>query len=82
MVVWEIQEMVTVHDLIVSKAQEKIPNVYLLINVAARRAEQVMQGAAPSVLLRGASPAEVAFQEITEGKLEPDEEGRVWTVSG
>ena len=65
-----------------TQAQERVPNIYLLINVAAKRAEQVMQGAAPSVLLRGSSPMEVAFQEISDGKLQPDEEGRVWTVTG
>ena len=62
------------------RAQDRIPNVYLLINVAAKRAEQVMHGAAPSVLLRGQSPIEVAFQEIGEGKIQPDPDGRTWTV--
>ena len=67
---------------IVTRATERVPNLYLLINVAARRAEQVMQGAAPSVLQRAANPIEVAFREIGEGKLVPDDAGRSWNVAG
>jgi DNA-directed RNA polymerase subunit K/omega len=71
-----------VKETLVTEAQAKIPNIYTLINVAACRTEQVMQGAVPSVLLEGASAIEVALQEITEGKIEPSEDGRLWTVVG
>lgn len=65
-----------------STAEEKIGNLFLLVNVTTRRAEQVMEGAAPAYSSRNAGPIEVALQEISRGRISTsDEEPGVWAVT-
>lgn len=40
------------------------------VNIAAQRARQIMQGAAPKVQSRSRKPAAIAIQEIDEGQVE------------
>lgn len=67
-------------DALVGQAEERIPNVFLLINVAVRRAEQIMDGAAPAILARSAGPIELALREIADKRLASDEECTLWTI--
>lgn len=67
-------------DEIQAKAEKQIPNLYLLINVATRRAEQVMEGAVPGYPAKTAGPIEVALREISDRVIRADEGGSTWTV--
>lgn len=40
------------------------------INIAAQRARQIMQGAAPMLQSRSRKPAAIAIQELNEGLVE------------
>lgn len=44
--------------------------LFLRINVAAQRARQLMQGAAPKLQSRSRKPAAIAIQELDEGYVE------------
>ena len=69
-----------IDDILVGVAEAKIPNLFLLINVAVRRAEQVMEGAPPAIAARAAGPIEVALREIAEERLASDEERKTWAI--
>ncbi|HXV59624.1 MAG TPA: DNA-directed RNA polymerase subunit omega [Vicinamibacteria bacterium] len=43
---------------------------FLRVNVAAQRARQLMQGAAPMVATRSRKPAAIAIQEVEEGLVQ------------
>lgn len=43
---------------------------FVRVNVAAQRARQLMQGAAPKVESRSRKPAAIAMQEVDEGLVE------------
>ena len=44
--------------------------LFLRINVAAQRARQLMQGAAPKLQSRSRKPAAIAIQEVDDGLVE------------
>jgi DNA-directed RNA polymerase subunit K/omega len=44
--------------------------LFVKVNVAAQRARQIMQGAAPKVQTRSRKPAAIAVQEVFEGQVE------------
>lgn len=44
--------------------------LFLRVNIAAQRARQLMQGAAPKVETRSRKPAAIAIQEVEEGQVE------------
>jgi DNA-directed RNA polymerase subunit K/omega len=44
--------------------------LFLRINVAAQRARQLMQGAAPKIQSRSRKPAAIAIQEVDDGLVE------------
>jgi len=44
--------------------------MFVRVNVAAQRARQLMQGAAPKVESRSRKPAAIAIQEVEEGLIE------------
>ena len=44
--------------------------LFLRINVAAQRARQLMQGAAPKLQSRSRKPAAIAIQEVDDGLIE------------
>ena len=44
--------------------------LFLRINVAAQRARQLMQGAAPKLQSRSRKPAAIAIQELDDGYIE------------
>lgn len=67
-------------ETLVAEAEARIPNLFLLTNVATRRAEQVMEGSVPALTLRATGPIETALQEIAAGRLEPDETSQKWLV--
>ena len=59
-------------------AKERIPNIPLLINVVSRRVRQLNQGRTPLVpTTPSMGMADVALQEIIEGKIVVDDEGEV-----
>ena len=65
-----------------STAEENIGNLFLLVNVTTRRAEQVMEGAAPAFASRNVGPIEVALEEISRGRIASStEEPGLWTVT-
>ena len=69
-------------ETIVSTAEENIGNLFLLVNVTTRRAEQVMEGAVPAFTSRNAGPIEVALEEISRGRIaSSEEEPGVWAVT-
>ncbi|GMR22646.1 MAG: hypothetical protein BMS9Abin37_1010 [Acidobacteriota bacterium] len=44
--------------------------LFMRINIAAQRARQIMQGAAPKVHSRSRKPAAIAIQELDDGLVE------------
>jgi DNA-directed RNA polymerase subunit K/omega len=68
------------NEQVLAKAEKQIPNLYLLINVATRRAEQVMEGAVPGYPAKTAGPIEVALREISDEVITSDEAKAAWTV--
>lgn len=42
---------------------------FLLVNIAAQRARQLMQGAAPLIRTRSRKPAAIAIREVEKGLL-------------
>ena len=44
--------------------------LFMRINIAAQRARQIMQGAAPKVHSRSRKPAAIAMQELDDGLVE------------
>jgi len=67
-------------DQILSKAEEQIPNLYLLVNVATIRAEQVMEGAVPGYPAKTAGPIEVALLEICDEVITSSGEPATWII--
>ncbi|MGI6604525.1 MAG: DNA-directed RNA polymerase subunit omega [Firmicutes bacterium] len=49
--------------------RSKVGNKYLLVTVAAKRARQLMSGAAPRIADAQGKPVTVALQEIAAGKV-------------
>ena len=45
------------------------PGTFLMINIAAQRARQLMQGAAPLVRTNSRKPAAIAIREVERGML-------------
>ena len=43
---------------------------FLKVNVAAQRARQLMQGAAPKLQTKSRKPAAIAIQEVSDGLIE------------
>lgn len=44
--------------------------LFLKVNIAAQRARQLMQGAAPKIETRSRKPAAIAIQEVAAGMVE------------
>ena len=44
--------------------------LFMKINIAAQRARQIMQGAAPKIHSRSRKPAAIAVQELNDGLIE------------
>ncbi len=44
--------------------------LFVRINIAAQRARQIMQGAAPKIHSRSRKPAAIAIQELNDGLIE------------
>lgn len=44
--------------------------MFVKVNVAAQRARQLMQGAAPKIPTKSRKPAAIAIQEVFEGHIE------------
>lgn len=44
--------------------------LFLKVNIAAQRARQIMQGAAPKVETRSRKPAAIAIHEVEDGLIE------------
>ncbi len=44
--------------------------MFVRINIAAQRARQIMQGAAPKIHSRSRKPAAIAIQELDDGLVE------------
>lgn len=44
--------------------------IFMRVNIAAQRARQLMQGAAPKVNTRSRKPAAIAVQELLQGQIE------------
>ncbi len=45
------------------------PGVFMLVNIAAQRARQLMQGAAPLFRTKSRKPAAIALREVEKGLL-------------
>ncbi len=45
------------------------PGVFMLVNIAAQRARQLMQGAAPLFKTKSRKPAAIALREVETGLL-------------
>ncbi len=45
------------------------PGIFVLVNVAAQRARQLMQGAAPFFKTKSRKPAAIALREVENGLL-------------
>ncbi len=45
------------------------PGVFMLVNIAAQRARQLMQGAAPLFRTKSRKPAAIALREVENGLL-------------
>ncbi len=45
------------------------PGPFLLVNIAAQRARQLMQGAAPLLRTKSRKPAAIALREVEKGLL-------------
>ncbi len=45
------------------------PGVFMLVNIAAQRARQLMQGAAPLFRTKSRKPAAIALREVETGLL-------------
>lgn len=67
-------------DTLVAAAEEHAAQLFLMINVVTRRAEQLMEGAVPAVNARNVSPIELALREVAAGRIEPDDSRRIWTI--
>ncbi|MEE9180761.1 MAG: DNA-directed RNA polymerase subunit omega [Vicinamibacteria bacterium] len=50
-------------------ATDSEPGVFLLVNIAAQRARQLMQGAAPLFRTKSRKPAAIALREVENGLL-------------
>ncbi|MCL6521292.1 MAG: DNA-directed RNA polymerase subunit omega [Firmicutes bacterium] len=46
-----------------------MPRKYAVVNVAAQRARQLLEGAAPAVAKQGSKPVVVALKEIAQSKV-------------
>lgn len=46
-----------------------MPRKYAVVNAAAQRARQLLEGAAPAVSKPGSKPVVIALKEIAEGKV-------------
>lgn len=68
------------NDKLVGTAETKVPSVFLLVNVATRRAEQVMEGASPALSGWSRGPIETALRELAMDQLVPDEDLKVWNL--
>ena len=69
------------NDTLVGTAETKVPSIFLLVNVIARRAEQVMEGASPSLSGWNRGPIETALTEVAEGRLAAgDETLQTWIL--
>lgn len=44
--------------------------IFQMVNVAAQRARQIMQGAAPAIQTNSRKPAAIAVQEVAEGLVD------------
>ena len=44
--------------------------LFMRVNIAAQRARQIMQGAAPKIQSRSRKPAAIAIQEVDDGHVE------------
>ncbi len=45
------------------------PGIFMLVNIAAQRARQLMQGAAPLFKTKSRKPAAIALREVENGLL-------------
>jgi DNA-directed RNA polymerase subunit omega len=52
------------------QAVQKVPNRYLLVVLAAKRARQINRGAAPRVDTRFRKPTSTALEEVAAAKVE------------
>ncbi|NLG85788.1 MAG: DNA-directed RNA polymerase subunit omega [Firmicutes bacterium] len=50
--------------------RKRIPNKYLLVAVTAKRARQLMEGAAPRLDVEG-KPVTIALEEVAQGIVVP-----------
>ncbi|MDR5684057.1 MAG: DNA-directed RNA polymerase subunit omega [Armatimonadota bacterium] len=50
----------------------RIPNKYLLVMVAARRARELRSGQLPLVDVDSQNPVTIALEEIAAGRVEPE----------
>ncbi len=50
-------------------ATDSEPGIFLLVNIAAQRARQLMQGAAPLFKTKSRKPAAIALREVENGLL-------------
>ncbi len=50
-------------------ATDSEPGIFLLVNIAAQRARQLMQGAAPLFRTKSRKPAAIALREVENGLL-------------
>ena len=57
-----------------SKLNSYIPNRYMLVNVVARRARQIAEGAATAGLHLDEKPVTLAIPEVADGKLTSGDE--------
>lgn len=53
--------------------QRHVSNPFVLVHLAARRARQLRQGDQPRIVVRSASPALMALEEIAGGAVQVDE---------
>ncbi len=49
--------------------RDKVDSRYSLVVCAAKRARQILEGAAPSVEIDSKKPVSIALQELVDGKL-------------
>jgi DNA-directed RNA polymerase subunit K/omega len=58
--------------------------IFLRVNIAAQRARQLMQGAAPKIATKSRKAAAIAIQEVELGLIEaflPERDAKPWPTS-
>jgi len=65
---------------LVTEALKQTGSVYLLINVASKRAEQILQAGSTALQGRGNNPVEAAMREIADRKLRMEGAPTAWRV--